>query len=184
MVHKLEDRLMTAVSNHDYDLTMLCYEEAFHLYAPLLFFVAMQTLPCVADAEEVVNEAFASFIHQSSKVKITSIKYYLVQTVKRIAVRMMDKSTSTVEYNDEIISEFSLRDCNAESIDIETALSSLNQEERAIVLYKDFYGYKFKEIGEKLGISENSASSKYTRSFSKMRAALGLDKMKKINDGF
>ncbi len=178
MAHKLEDKLAAAVSSHDYDSTMLCYEEAFHLYAPLLFFVAMQMLPCVADAEEAANETFASFIHQSSKVKIVSIKYYLVQTVKRIAIRMRDKSTSSVEYNDEIVSELSLRDCNAESIDIETALSSLSQEERAIVLYKDFYGYKFKEIGEKLGISENSASSKYTRSFSKMRTALGLDKMK------
>ena len=178
MTPKLEDRLIAAISNGDRDSITLCHEEAFRLYAPLLLFIAMQTLPCAIDAEEAVNEAFASLMRRSSKAKISSIKYYLVQTVKRIAVRMIDKSTSGAEYNDEMITEFSQKDRNAEFIDIETALSSLNQEERTVVLYKEFYGYKFKEIGEKLGISESAASSKYTRSLSKTRAALGLSEIK------
>ena len=56
---------------------------------------------------------------------------------------------------------------------VQEALSALNQEQREVVIMKEFEGLKFREIAEVLNISENTVKS---------RMYYGLDGLKKILD--
>ena len=102
-------------------------------------------------------------------IELKSIKYYLVQASKQISIRMLYKSGNKVEYDDDIASKGPNEPDVHAKLDAESALSCLDEEERKIVIMKIEYGYKFKEIGLELDISENAASSKYTRSIKKMK---------------
>ena len=56
---------------------------------------------------------------------------------------------------------------------VQDALRALNQEQREVVIMKEFEGLKFREIAEVLNISENTVKS---------RMYYGLDGLKKILD--
>lgn len=56
---------------------------------------------------------------------------------------------------------------------IREALTDLPPEQREVVVLKVWQGRTFDEIGRLLGISPNTASSRYRYALEKLRAALG-----------
>lgn len=166
----LEKRLSKALRKRNIEAIKECCSEAFHLYEKLLYYVANQVLKDTELSKDAVSEAFLSFMSHLDSIELKSIKYYLVQSTQRIAKRMLYEGNQTIEYDDDIQGRKGGE--GSAGLDAETALSALEEDEREIVIYKIEYGYKFKEIGEMLGISENAASSKYTRSLKKMKEKL------------
>ena len=168
----LEKRLQIALAKGDSSGVRACCSEAFEAYERLAFYVANQILGNDEMAKDAVSETFLSFMSNLDSMEIKSIKYYLVQSSKRIATRMLYKESRSAEYDEEVLAGPPQTENAYAKSDAEKALLILDEEEREIVLLKIEYGYKFKEIGEKLGITENAASSKYTRSIKKMRNCL------------
>ena len=166
----LEARLNLAVKNGDVESIKECCSEAFRLYSRLLFHAANEVLFDAESARDATSEAFVSFMSNLEGVKFVSVKYYLVQSVRRIAARMLLDASKKSDLDEG--SEPSGDVMPKVELDAKKALSILNDEERRIVIFKIEYGYKFAEIAEMMGISEDAASSKFTRSIKKMREAL------------
>lgn len=169
---RLESRLKKALKLGDSEAIKQCCAEAFESYEKLVFYVAYQILQNEEMARDACSDAFLSLMSNLNSIELDSIKYYLVKASKQIAMRMRYKSNGQIEYNDAIATEGRAETSICTKLDAESALACLESEERKIVIMKIEYGYKFKEIGAELGISENAASSKYTRSIKKMKKYL------------
>ncbi|MDY6094181.1 MAG: sigma-70 family RNA polymerase sigma factor [Candidatus Enteromonas sp.] len=171
-VKTLESRLKQALKLGNSDAIKQCCSEAFEAYERLVFHVAYQVLRNEEMAKDALIEAFLSFMSNLNSLEFSSVKYYLVKASKQIAMRMLCKNGLQVEYDGDIATKGQSEVDICAKLDVESALACLDDEERKIVILKIEYGYKFKEIGEELGISENAASSKYTRSIKKMKRHL------------
>ena len=167
----LEKKLQKALAKGDSEAIRECCGEVYLQYERLLFFIAMRILANPEEAKDATSEAFLSFMSNLDSIRIKSIKYYLVQSVDRIAKRRMYQSSNQDDFEESNCAEQSVASM-AIKMDASTALSVLDEEEKSIVIYKLEYGYRFKEIGKMLGMSENAASSKYTRSLRKMKRRL------------
>lgn len=169
VVKTLESRLKKALKSGDQEAIKQCCSEIFVTYERLVFHIANQVLHNDEMARDALSETFLSFMSNLDTIELKSIKYYLVQASKQTSIRMLYKSGNKVEYDDDIASKGPNEPDVHAKLDAESALSCLDEEERKIVIMKIEYGYKFKEIGLELDISENAASSKYTRSIKKMK---------------
>ena len=166
----LEARLKLAVNNGNVESIKECCSEVFRLYSRLLFHAANEVLCDTELARDATSEAFVSFMSNLKDIEFVSVKYYLVQSVRRIAARMLFDASKKSDLDEGAEPSGDLPP--KVELDAKLALSILNDQERRIVIFKIEYGYKFAEIAEMMGISEDAASSKFTRSIKKMREAL------------
>jgi RNA polymerase sigma-70 factor, ECF subfamily len=141
--------------------------EIFTELRPLLFSIAYRMLGSVADAEDVVQEAYVRFQRaQDAGTDIESAKAYLAATTTRLAIDELRSARSRRErYVGTWLPEPLLTDTTADAAQhAETAdslsmaflvvLESLSPVERAVFFLRDVFDYDYREIAEIVGKSE------------------------------
>jgi RNA polymerase sigma-70 factor, ECF subfamily len=128
---------------------------------PLLFSIAYRMLGSVADAEDVVQEAFLRY---EKATGVESPKAFLTTVVTRLALDQLKSARARREtYVGEWLPEPLLTDddpaLHAEQADTLSMaflvlLERLAPAERAVFLLHDVFGYRFDEIASMLGLSE------------------------------
>jgi RNA polymerase sigma-70 factor, ECF subfamily len=134
---------------------------------PLLFSIAYRMLGSVADAEDVVQDAYVRFQHAvDSGTEIGSTKAYLTSTVTRLAIDQLRSARMRRErYVGTWLPEPLATDATADAAQhAETAdslsmaflvvLESLSPVERAVFLLRDVFDYEYRDIAEIVGKSE------------------------------
>lgn len=131
--------------------------ETFQQYRPLLFSIAYRMLGSVADAEDIVQEAFVRW-RQVSGTEVRSPKSYLSAVVTRLSIdHLRSARVRREEYVGPWLPEPLLTGGSldgAETIDLEETLSmaflvlleSLTPVERAVFLLREVFDYDYGEI--------------------------------------
>jgi RNA polymerase sigma-70 factor (ECF subfamily) len=155
-------------------------EEAFaklyDLYGPGLFRVARRLLASPQDAEDVVQEVFVGLVRARRTLgEVESLRAYLFASLRRAAARLASRRKTTaagpVDWN--AIPEAEPRALEVgQAAQLERALRSLPAEQRELVALKVDGGLTFAEIAACLGISANTAASRYRYALEKLRASL------------
>lgn len=156
------------------------WRDWFEAYGPKLLLCARQWTRSLADAEDVVQEAFVRYWrHQRNlpgdpqALLITSVRRAALDLARREGRRAVreEKSEGGLEereaYFEKIPGEGDER-----RVEIEAALHRLSPEQREVLLLKIWQELTFEQIGETLGISPNTAASRYRYALAALREQL------------
>jgi RNA polymerase sigma-70 factor (ECF subfamily) len=152
--------------------------------AALVLF-ARQTVPSVADAEDVVQSAFVRFWR--SRHRASDPKAYLYVCVKRSALDFLRDHRRRKAREDAAASRrsptveplFVLDPENYErQVAVEVALARLESNQREVLFLKIWAGLTFSEIGQTLEISPNTAASRYRYALDALRNELSEELIK------
>lgn len=140
-------------------------DEVFQEYRPLLFSIAYRMLGSVADAEDIVQEAFVRW-HQGAETKVRSPKSYLSAVATRLSIdHLRSARVRREEYVGPWLPEPLLADRSldaVETIELDETLSmaflvlleNLTPVERAVFLLREVFDYDYAEIAHIVGKSE------------------------------
>ena len=140
------------------------WKTRFSELAPGLVLFARQWVRSQADAEDVVQEAFVRFWRRDHNIDNRSLLYAAVRSA---ALDLIRRDGRRARRENEVYSGMAqFSDPQFETIDdsqgvLATSIDRLPHEQREVLVMKIWSDLTFAEIGETLGISQNTAASRY-----------------------
>ena len=152
--------------------------DAYDRFGPALFRVAVTLLGARDRAEDAVQEVFLGLIRARAGVAgVEDLRAYLFTALYRVAAKLRARSARERAVPPEDLNAVAGPDAGrpdlARSVRLERALQALPAEQRAVVALKIDGGLTFAEAAVCLGVSPNTAASRYRYALEKLRAALG-----------
>ena len=124
------------------------FDEIYDEYFDRVYYKILSSVKNPEDAEDIAQEAFISVYKNLHKFRADSKIYTWIY---RIAINktydFFRKKKIDLELNEEILNIADNEDLNGSMI-VEENLKKLSKEEREIVVLKDVYGYKLREISK------------------------------------
>jgi RNA polymerase sigma-70 factor (ECF subfamily) len=164
---------MEELPNHD------SWKNWFQLYGPKLLLCARQWTRSPADAEDVVQEAFVRFWrHQRGlpgepmALLVTSVRRAAFDLARRDGRRAAREERAA---GDGAISAPLFRrtlEHDERRVAIEEALQRIPPEQREVLVLKIWGELTFEQIGAELGVSPNTAASRYRYALGALRHEL------------
>lgn len=156
------------------------WKDWFEAFGPKLLLCARQWTRSLADAEDVVQEAFVRYWrHQRDlpgnpqALLITSVRRAALDLARRETRRHAreEKADGGLESREGIFEPLP-GDGDERRLEIEDALQALPLEQREVLALKIWQELTFEQIGETLGISPNTAASRYRYALAALRKQL------------
>lgn len=124
------------------------FDEIYDEYFDRVYYKILSSVKNPEDAEDIAQEVFISVYKNLHKFRADSKIYTWIY---RIAINktydFFRKKKIDLELNEEILNIADNEDIGGSMI-VEENLKKLNKEEREIVVLKDVYGYKLREISK------------------------------------
>ena len=151
----------------------VCFSEL----APGLVLFARQFVRTSADAEDIVQDAFVRFWRKEHSIENRALLFATVRSValdllRRDARRARRETNAALEMEQTTAPQFDFDDGSQQ--ELAAAVDRLPVEQREVLVMKIWNELTFAEIGQALGISQNTAASRY-------RYALAALKKKFVN---
>jgi RNA polymerase sigma-70 factor (ECF subfamily) len=137
----------------------------FSRFRGLLFSIAYRMLGSVADAEDILQEAFIRW-HRASDVEIRSTRAFLVTVVSRLCISQLQSArVQREEYVGQWLPEPLVTESRADPFTISQVDESLSMAflvllerlapvERAVFLLREVFDYEYSEIAQTVGKNE------------------------------
>jgi RNA polymerase sigma-70 factor (ECF subfamily) len=160
-------------ANHD------SWQQWFHEYGPRLLLCARQWTRSLADAEDVVQEAFIRYWRHQRHLE-GARQALLVTSIRRAAVDLARRETRRAvrerladDSRDDLEPLFEAPpDGDENRAVIEAALHRLPAEQREVLVLKIWGELTFEQIAEGIDISPNTAASRYRYALVALRKEL------------
>lgn len=124
------------------------FDEIYDEYFDRVYYKILSSVKNPEDAEDIAQEVFISVYKNLHKFRADSKIYTWIY---RIAINktydFFRKKKIDLELNEEILNIADNEDLNGSMI-VEENLKKLSKEEREILVLKDVYGYKLREIAD------------------------------------
>ena len=138
----------------------VCFSEL----APGLVLFARQFVRSVADAEDIVQDAFVRFWRKEHSIENRALLFATVRSValdllRRDARRARREATAALEVEQSAQPQFDFDDSSQR--ELASAVDRLPAEQREVLVMKIWNDLTFAEIGQALAISQNTAASRY-----------------------
>ena len=132
--------------------------------APGLVLFARQFVRSLADAEDVVQEAFVRFWRKQHSIENRALLFATVRSValdllRRDARRARREADASVDAEQTTAPQFDFDD--ESQPELVAAMDRLPVEQREVLVMKIWNELTFAEIGGALAISQNTAASRY-----------------------
>ena len=140
------------------------WKTCFSQLAPGLVLFARQWTRSLADAEDVVQEAYVKFWRRNHDVSNRGLLYATVRSIaldflRRDSRRARRESTAMSDVDQAVEPAFDVADDSQRAL--VAAIDHLPAEQREVLTLKIWNELTFAEIGSALGISQNTAASRY-----------------------
>jgi RNA polymerase sigma-70 factor, ECF subfamily len=154
----------------------------FNRYRGLLFSIAYRMLGTVADAEDVLQEAYIRW-HQASDEDIRSPKAFLITVISRLSINHLESAHLKREkYVGQWLPEPLVTGAGsdpAEIVRVDESLSMaflvllerLSPAERAVFLLREVFDHEYSEIAAVLDLTESNCRQILRRAKQRIRAA-------------
>jgi len=138
----------------------VCFSEL----APGLVLFARQFVRTGADAEDIVQDAFVRFWRKEHSIENRALLFATVRSValdllRRDARRARRETNAALEMEQTTAQQFDFDDGSQQ--ELAAAVDRLPVEQREVLVMKIWNELTFAEIGQALGISQNTAASRY-----------------------
>jgi RNA polymerase sigma-70 factor (ECF subfamily) len=153
------------------------WKVCFSRLAPGLLLFARQWMRSSADAEDVVQEAFVRFWRRQHSIDNRALLYATVRSIaldfiRRDSRRARREATAFSESDQSIDPHFQLDDETQQALS--EAIDRLPQEQREVLVMKIWNDLTFAEIAGVLGISQNTAASRYRYALAALKKNLAI----------
>ena len=158
------------------------FEEVHKRFAAQMFWAALRMLNHRQDAEDVVQQVFADFFRARARwSEVNDLNAYLFSSLRRAAHKTATRRRRHPIADTELAADAAVMTagCMAESPHGELlgrCLARLPLKQREIIALKIDGDLTFAQIGEVLGVSPNTAASRYRLALERLRTALGAQK--------
>ena len=144
----------------------------FSQLAPGLLLFARQWVCSPADAEDVVQEAFVRFWRRNHSIGNRALLYATVRSIaldflRRNSRRAQRESNVSSEMEQSVQPKFAIEDESQQLL--AAAVDGLPNEQREVLVMKLWNELTFAEIASALGISQNTAASRYRYALSALK---------------
>ncbi len=155
---KDREKVMDNIASHE------DWKSCFSEIGPGLLLFARQWTRSAADAEDIVQEAFVKFWRRNHEITNRALLYATVRSIaldfiRRDKRRVRREATVAAEADPTIEPEFEFVDGGQSAL--AAAVSCLPQDQREVLVLKIWNDLTFNEIAGALGISQNTAASRY-----------------------
>jgi RNA polymerase sigma-70 factor (ECF subfamily) len=138
----------------------VCFSEL----APGLVLFARQFVRQLPDAEDIVQDAFVRFWRKEHSIENRALLFATVRSValdllRRDARRARREANAALEVEQSTAPQFDFDDGSQQ--ELAAAVDRLPVEQREVLVMKIWNELTFAEIGQALGISQNTAASRY-----------------------
>jgi len=149
-------------------------------HGPKLLLCARQWTRSLADAEDVLQEAFVRYWRHQRQLP-GDPQALIITSIRRAALdlaRREDRRTAREEQAgggieaDQLVFERLPGEGDERRAEIEVALQRLPAEQREVLVLKIWQEFTFEQIGEALGIPPNTAASRYRYALNALRQQL------------
>jgi len=144
-------------------------------FAGRLFGAAMRMLGRREDAEDVVQEVFMAMVRSRGQLsKVDDLTAYLFTALRHAAGRYASRRARqpvVAEAAEEAVAAQPGQD-HPRGEELRTAMAALPPEQREVIAMKIDGELTFVQIGRVLGVSPNTAASRYRYALKKLRSAL------------
>lgn len=172
MLRPADDPLRQALAEGREEAFAALYDQ----FAPSLFRVAVNLTGSPHDAEDAVQEVFVGVVRARRQMRnVENLRAYLFAALRHAALRLASARRERSLSPEELLclSAPQTKGPDSEqSLCLERALQRLPAEQREVIALKIDGGLTFAEIAVVLGISPNTAASRYRYALEKLRAAL------------
>jgi RNA polymerase sigma-70 factor (ECF subfamily) len=156
--YKDREKVMETITSHEH------WRSCFSELAPGLLLFARQWVQSAADAEDVVQEAFVKFWRRNHNIENRALLYAAVRSIaldfiRRDKRRARREATVFAEAEPAIEPQFEWDDETQSAL--AAAVGSLPHDQREVLVLKIWNELTFNEIASALGISQNTAASRY-----------------------
>jgi RNA polymerase sigma-70 factor (ECF subfamily) len=146
-------------------------------FVPELFRFARMMLDSSQDAEDAVQEVFIGLVRTRQTLRdVANLRAYLFAALRRETARLSAsrkaRRSLALDQVGDVAEPKSLRRESEQTAPLERALRGLPAEQREVIALKIDGGLTFAEIACVLGISANTAASRYRYALAKLRLAL------------
>lgn len=153
------------------------FVEVYDRFASSLFRTASTFLGCRTEAEDAVQDVFVGLVRSRRElVGVANLRAYLFaclrHTVMRRAEHRRRHSTMLLDDVPEPVAS-PLVATNERADRLNRAVQSLPREQREIIALKVDGSLTFAEVAGIIGVSPNTAASRYRYALEKLRSALG-----------
>lgn len=150
------------------------FEQLYHRYRRLMFYVARQILPSDEDAEDAVHEAFVAIIrHFESVSDVSDSKtrafVVLIAERKAIDLRRSNARRGTLPLEENCVGITIPPPGDGGLAD---AMAQLKPRWRELLLLRYYVGYSTREAAQLLGMTPAAAHKELTRAKTALRAIL------------
>lgn len=144
------------------------FDEIFEMYFSRIYNKILGMVKNKEDAEDIVQDVFLTVYKNLKKFRNDSGIYTWVY---RIAINktydFFRRKKETFELNEEVLSIKDNEDVTTKIV-LEEKLQLISEREREIILMKDIYGYKFREIGKIKDMKLSTVKSIYYKGLKEM----------------
>src|SRR6478752_1214784 len=167
--NKDREKVMQNLASHEN------WKSCFSEVAPGLLLFARQWVHSAADAEDIVQEAFIKFWRRNHKIENRALLYAAVRSIaldfiRRDSRRARREASAVGETEEFVEPEFEFGDDTQRAL--AEAINCLPCEQREVLVMKIWNELTFAEIAGALGISQNTAASRYRYALAALRNTL------------
>ena len=166
---KDREKVMEPIVSHEN------WRNCFSEVAPGLLLFARQWVQSTADAEDIVQDAFVKFWRRNHDIANRGLLYSAVRSlaldfIRRDARRARREATVLAEAEPAVEPHFELEDDTQSAL--AAAVESLPRDKREVLVLKIWNDFTFSEIAGALGISQNTAASRYRYALTNLKKTL------------
>lgn len=159
-------------------MTVPALADLYEQYGPRLYRYALLILADATGAEDVVQDAFCRLAEASRRRADVATLPYLTAIVRNECYsRVRSRRRSPVVTADPLLEPAAPEAHDDERLLLDQALRALLPEQREVVYLKVYEGLTFQEIGERCGVSLNTAASRYRYALDALRRTLDVDRL-------
>ncbi len=155
-------------------------EHLYDVHAQAIFSFLLNFTRSEEETREVIQEIFCKLAARSDLLKdVREERSFLLRLARNLAIDLMRRRATRLRNYEEFGSEpVQLFDHNIQSDEqnyrkaVSAALAELPLEQREVTHLKLWEGFTFEEIAKTLGISSNTAASRYRYGIDKLRQRL------------
>ena len=166
--YKDREEVMQNLASHE------DWKSCFSEVAPGLLLFARQWVQSAADAEDVVQEAFVKFWRRNHKIDNRALLYSAVRSIALDFIRRNSRRArrEASAFGETEFSEpqFEIEDETQRAL--AEAIDGLPREQREVLVMKIWNELTFAEIAGALGISQNTAASRYRYALAALKKML------------
>src|SRR6266403_434328 len=167
--NKDREKVMDNIASHEN------WKSCFSEISPGLLLFARQWTRSAADAEDIVQEAFVKFWRRNHKINNRALLYATVRSIALDFIRRDSRRTrreaEAVSESEQVVEpQFELVD--ETQFALAAAVQRLPHEQREVLVMKIWNELTFAEIAGALGISQNTAASRYRYALANLKKSL------------